>query len=148
MEGDDAEAVQAAVRKGISAEISSVCDDLIANAFHAPLHTAAAFSSFITCADLVVIEKIFAPYICGGKIWHDHIGTGGDGLGANAGLVHRLTLAAATTFDSMPFSSMLNVSMSFLGLSHKDVYKQIVVVQIGATSAATIVGMVIAMILG
>ena len=36
--------------------------------------------------------------------------------GANAGLVHRLTLAAATTFDSMPFSSMLNVSMSFLGL--------------------------------
>ena len=68
--------------------------------------------------------------------------------GANAGLVHRLTLAAATTFDSMPFSSMLNVSMSFLGLSHKDVYKQIVVVQIGATSAATIVGMVIAMILG
>ncbi len=68
--------------------------------------------------------------------------------GANAGLVHRLTLAAATTFDSMPFSSMLNVSMSFLGLSHKDVYKQIVVVQIGATSAATIVGMIISMIIG
>ena len=68
--------------------------------------------------------------------------------GANAGLVHRLTLAAATTFDSMPFSSMLNVSMSFLGLSHKDVYKQIVVVQIGATSAATIVGLIIAMIIG
>ena len=68
--------------------------------------------------------------------------------GANAGLVHRLTLAAATTFDSMPFNSMLNVTMSFLGLSHKDVYKQIVVVQIGATSAATIVGMIIAMIIG
>ena len=68
--------------------------------------------------------------------------------GANPGLVHRLTLAAATTFDSMPFSSMLNVTMSFLGLSHKDVYKQIVVVQIGATSAATIVGMIIAMIVG
>jgi H+/gluconate symporter-like permease len=68
--------------------------------------------------------------------------------GANPGLVHRLTLAAATTFDSMPFSSMLNVTMSFLGLSHKDVYRQIVVVQIGATSAATIVGMIIAMIVG
>ena len=48
----------------------------------------------------------------------------------------------------MPFNSMLNVTMSFLGLSHKDVYKQIVVVQIGATSAATIVGMIIAMIIG
>ena len=68
--------------------------------------------------------------------------------GANPGLVHRLTLAAATTFDSMPFSSMLNVTMGFLGLSHKDVYKQIAVVQIGATSAATIVGLIISMIIG
>ena len=68
--------------------------------------------------------------------------------GANAGLVHRLTLAAATTFDSMPFSSMLNVTMGFLGLSHKDVYKQIAIVQIGATSIATIVGMLIAMVIG
>lgn len=68
--------------------------------------------------------------------------------GADAGLVHRLTLAAATTFDSMPFASMLNVTMGFLGLTHKDVYKQIVVVQIGATSIATIIGMIIAMIVG
>lgn len=68
--------------------------------------------------------------------------------GANAGLVHRLTLAAATTFDSMPFSSMLNVSMGFLGLTHKDVYKQIAIVQIGATSVATIIGMLIAMVVG
>ena len=68
--------------------------------------------------------------------------------GANPGLVHRLTLAAATTFDSMPFSSMLNVTRGFLGLSHKDVYKQIAVVQIGATSAASIVGLIIAMIMG
>ena len=67
--------------------------------------------------------------------------------GANPALVHRLTLAAATTFDSMPFSSMLNVTMGFLGLTHKDVYKQIAVVQIGATSAATIVGLIIAMIM-
>ena len=68
--------------------------------------------------------------------------------GANPGLVHRLTLAAATTFDSMPFSSMLNVTMGFLGLTHKDVYKQIAIVQIGATSIATIVGLIIAMIIG
>ena len=68
--------------------------------------------------------------------------------GADPGLVHRLTLAAATTFDSMPFSSMLNVTMGFLGLSHKDVYKQIAVVQIGATSIATIVGLIISMIIG
>ena len=68
--------------------------------------------------------------------------------GANAGLVHRLTLASATTFDSMPHSGNLNVSMGFLGLTHKDVYKQIVVVQIGATSVATLVGMVISMIIG
>ena len=76
------------------------------------------------------------------------IGAKAIAAGANAGLVHRLTLAAATTFDSMPFSSMLNVTMGFLGLSHKDVYKQIVVVQIGATSIATIIGMLIAMVIG
>lgn len=68
--------------------------------------------------------------------------------GANAGLVHRLTLAAATTFDSMPHSGNLNCTMGFLGLTHKQVYKQIVVVQIGATSAATLVGLAIAMIVG
>lgn len=68
--------------------------------------------------------------------------------GANPGLVHRLTLAASTTFDSMPHSGNLNVTMGFLGLSHKDVYAQIAVVQIGATSAATLVGMVISMIIG
>ncbi len=68
--------------------------------------------------------------------------------GANAGLVHRLTLAASTTFDSMPFSSMLNVTMGFLGLSHKDVYKQIVVVQMGATGAATLVGLIVSLVIG
>ena len=68
--------------------------------------------------------------------------------GANAGLVHRLTLAASTTFDSMPHSSNLNVTMGFLGLTHKDVYKQIVVVQIGTTTAATLVGMILSMIIG
>ncbi len=68
--------------------------------------------------------------------------------GAKAGLVHRLSMAAATTFDSMPHSSMLNVTMGFIGLTHKDVYKQIVVVQIGATSAATLVGMLICLAIG
>ena len=68
--------------------------------------------------------------------------------GANPALLQRLTLAASTTLDSMPHSGNLNVTMGFLGLSHKDVYKQIVVVQIGATGAATIVGMIISMIIG
>lgn len=68
--------------------------------------------------------------------------------GADAGLVHRLTLAASTTFDSMPHSSNLNVTMGFLGLTHKDVYRQIVVVQIGTTTAATLVGMFLSMIIG
>ena len=68
--------------------------------------------------------------------------------GANAGLLHRLTLAASTTLDSMPHSGNLNVTMGFLGLTHKDVYRQIMVVQIGATGAATIVGMIISIIIG
>ena len=59
-------------------------------------------------------------------------------------------VAPFTVQATLALSSAIltEASMSFLGLSHKDVYKQIVVVQIGATSAATIVGMLIAMILG
>ena len=63
----------------------------------------------------------------------------GDVLNLKSRLTQLLALSSAILTEA---------SMSFLGLSHKDVYKQIVVVQIGATSAATIVGMVIAMILG
>ena len=48
----------------------------------------------------------------------------------------------------MPHAGGLNVSMNFMGLTHKEVYLQIVVVQIGATSAATLIGMVIAMLIG
>ena len=69
-------------------------------------------------------------------------------LGGNAALLHRLTLAASTTFDSMPYSGNLNVTMNFLGLTHKEAYKQIVVVQIGVTTFYTIVGMIISMIVG
>lgn len=69
-------------------------------------------------------------------------------LGGNAALLHRLTLAASTTFDSMPYSGNLNVSMNFLGLTHKDVYKQIVVVQIGVTTFYTIVGLIISVVIG
>ena len=69
-------------------------------------------------------------------------------LGGNAALLHRLTLAASTTFDSMPYSGNLNVTMNFLGLTHKEAYKQIVVVHIGVTTFYTIVGMIISMIVG
>jgi H+/gluconate symporter-like permease len=69
-------------------------------------------------------------------------------LGGKPALLHRLTMAASTTFDSMPFSGNLNITMNFLGLTHKEVYKQIVVVQIAVTSFYTIVGMVISMIIG
>ena len=45
--------------------------------------------------------------------------------GVDAGALHRLTLAASTTFDSMPHNGSLNVTMGVMGLTHKDVYKNI-----------------------
>ena len=48
----------------------------------------------------------------------------------------------------MPYSGNLNVTMNFLGLTHKEAYKQIVVVQIGVTTFYTLVGLVISMIIG
>lgn len=49
--------------------------------------------------------------------------------GVDAGALHRLTLAASTTFDSMPHNGSLNVTMGVMGLTHKDVYKNILVVR-------------------
>lgn len=69
-------------------------------------------------------------------------------LGASAPLLCRLTQIASTTFDSMPWSGNLNVTMNFLGLTHKEAYGQIVVVQIGCTTLATVVAMILMMIFG
>ena len=52
------------------------------------------------------------------------------GMGVNPEALHRLTLATATTFDSMPHNGSLNVTMQVMGLTHKEVYKNICVVQI------------------
>ena len=59
-----------------------------------------------------------------------------------------MTQIASTTFDSMPWSGNLNVTMNFLGLTHKEAYGQIVVVQIGCTTLATVVAMILMMIFG
>ena len=47
-------------------------------------------------------------------------------MGAQPGLVHRLTLISATTLESMPHNGSLNVIMNFLGLTHKEVYLDLV----------------------
>lgn len=68
-------------------------------------------------------------------------------MGANPGLVHRLTMISATTFDSMPHNGNLNATMNFLGLTHKDVYIEIVgcsvVIPIIITVATTLLSIVL-----
>ena len=65
------------------------------------------------------------------------------GMGVDAGALHRLTLATATTFDSMPHNGSLNVVMGVMGLTHKEVYQNICVVQIGITCAYTLVALLL-----
>jgi len=69
------------------------------------------------------------------------------GMGVNPEALHRLTLATATTFDSMPHNGSINVSMQVMGLTHKDVYKNICVVQIIIPVIYTIVALLMAIIL-
>ena len=64
-------------------------------------------------------------------------------MGVDAGALHRLTLATATTFDSMPHNGSLNVVMGVMGLTHKEVYQNICVVQIGITCAYTLVALLL-----
>ena len=61
--------------------------------------------------------------------------------GADAGLIHRLALAAGTTFDSMPWSVTIILNMQVMGVSFKDAYKKVIVVQIVITTIYTLVGL-------
>ncbi|MCD8145165.1 MAG: hypothetical protein LUD79_07515 [Oscillospiraceae bacterium] len=66
------------------------------------------------------------------------------GMGVNPQALHRLTLATATTFDSMPHNGSLNVTMQVMGLTHKEVYKHVCVVQIVIPLIYTIVALIMA----
>ena len=61
--------------------------------------------------------------------------------GADAGLIHRLTLAAGTTFDSMPWSVSLILNFQVMGVTLKEAYKNVIVVQIVITTIYTLVGL-------
>ena len=69
------------------------------------------------------------------------------GMGVNPAALHRLTLATATTFDSMPHNGALNVTMQVMGLTHREVYKNICVVQIVIPLIYTLVALVMAICL-
>jgi H+/gluconate symporter-like permease len=69
------------------------------------------------------------------------------GMGVDPNALHRLTLATATTFDSMPHNGSLNVTMQVMGLTHKEVYKNICVVQILIPSIYTAVALIMAICL-
>lgn len=61
--------------------------------------------------------------------------------GADAGLIHRLSLAAGTTFDSMPWSVSLILNFQVMGVTLKEAYKNVIVVQIVITTIYTLVGL-------
>lgn len=69
-------------------------------------------------------------------------------MGANPAICARLTTACAVSLDSLPHCASLNVCMNFLGLSHKEAYKDIAIVQLGCTSIAAIFATVLATIIG
>jgi H+/gluconate symporter-like permease len=61
--------------------------------------------------------------------------------GADASLIHRLAMAAGTTFDSMPWSVSLILNFQVLGVTLKEAYKNVIVVQIVITTIYTLVGL-------
>lgn len=67
--------------------------------------------------------------------------------GADPAIVHRLGCAAATTFDSLPHNGSINMNLMVFGLTHKEAYKNLVVVQIGIPVIYTVVGLILAIIL-
>ena len=66
--------------------------------------------------------------------------------GANAGIIHRLAMAAGTTFDSMPWSASLIINFNVMDVTIREAYKHVVVVQIVITTIYTLVGLAYALI--
>lgn len=90
---------------------------------------------FITGAGMTSLT-IFAPTV--GKALIE--------AGADAGMIHRLTMAASTTFDSTPWSMTILLNFQVMDVKLKEAYKHVLVVQVLITSIYTLIGMVYAII--
>lgn len=102
---------------------------------------------------MVVLGTILLAGICGDSgsslvISASSVCTKAIEMGANAGYVTRLAMAASTTLNSLPHSSNVAVTISFMGLTHKECYHQIAVVQILGTLLATFLGLGLVLLVG
>lgn len=66
--------------------------------------------------------------------------------GLNPAAMHRVTTAAATTFDSLPHNSVININLQVFGLTHKEGYKHLAVVQIIIPLIYSIVAVIMAIL--
>jgi H+/gluconate symporter-like permease len=67
--------------------------------------------------------------------------------GANLNIVHKLAGAASATFDSLPHNGNINISLQVFGLTHKQGYKHMFIVQCLFPTVYAIIGMIIAIAL-
>ncbi len=91
---------------------------------------------FLTGAGMTALT-IFAPSIGSTLI----------ASGANAGVMHRLAMAACTTFDSTPWSVSVILNFQVMDVKLKEGYGRVVMVQIVITTIYTLVGLLAALLL-
>lgn len=68
--------------------------------------------------------------------------------GVDPGIIHRLTLMSATAFDSVPHSATILVTMEIFGIDFKKGYKYVFFSAIVPALIATVVGLLLALIVG
>jgi len=68
--------------------------------------------------------------------------------GANLNYVHKLAGAASATFDSLPHNGNINISLQVFGLTHKQGYKHMFIVQTLFPVVYTVVGLLVAVLMG
>lgn len=66
--------------------------------------------------------------------------------GANPAVIHWLTTSTSGTFDSLPHNGNINICLQVFGLSHKQGYKHLFMVQAIIPTLYTIVALVIALV--
>lgn len=66
--------------------------------------------------------------------------------GASLNVIHKLTGISSATFDSLPHNGNVNISLQVFGLTHKEGYKHIFIVQTLFPCVYVAVGLIIALI--
>ncbi len=99
----------------------------------------------LTVIGALIIGGLCADFIGGSAVFSGTLGGSIIAKGAvNVAIMHRLSLAAASVFDSVPHGGMVLLALNMFGYNHKGAYKYLVISNIVVPLCTTVFGLILA----